>query len=928
MGWVRRLGGLLGVKELDQEYEEELRFHLDMREERNRAAGMAPERARRAARIRFGNPTVLGERMREFDVMLFPQTVVQDVRFGLRLLRRNPGFTFVAIFALAVGIGLNTTAFTAYQAFFARQIDASDAGSMVNLAVVEHSGGTNPNFSYPDYEAFRDQLHGFSGVVAVTQPEYPTLTAQGGVEIHSGEGAGWLMGKLGLVPTIGTTEKAMTLAVSENYFSVLGVTALRGRLFQASDAAELEKAPAVVISENFWHQRFLSDPAILGKTVRLNGAAFTVMGIAPHNFVGTFVAAPAVWLPLPLEPLVNRGSSLLTDREQESCRLHARLAPGVTVREAETEMTLVANQLGALHEAHTNRAQPVRVLVWPGSPFPIPIGQNHGIRLSILFVMVAVGLVLVVACANVASLQVARAAARQNELGMRLSLGASRGRIVRQLLTESALLGASAGILAFCFSWALLQVAVVMVANAFPDQYGTFVFHVTPDFSIFAFVTMISLSAGFLFGLAPALESSRSAVATAAKANAATSPKRGRGVRHLLIGTQVAVSAVLVIAGSLLIHSALRAAAMATGYDDQHTISLRLMFPGTPEYTPDHKEALVRELLDRIAATPGVVEVTRGRAPDDGDLAWAGVSTNGEPASPHNVNTYVYYEWIEPNYFSTLGIPLVEGRAMRARSGQPEPSIVLSETAARQIFGTQNPLGKTLRLGVNGFYQDRNHLLPDGPVWRVIGVARDTRGMLLDGGDTAMAYLPRPRDQAQEYPILIHTMGDPQLTINALAGIVTGVDGNLAGQALTLEAMLRQTEPFLFSSLAAAVAMTTGLLGLLLATIGIYGTVSYMVVLRTREVGIRMALGAKRGDVLGLILRESSGPVLTGLTAGVVLAGGAAYLLRHMLYGVHTLDPVSFGGVTGLFLAVALVASLVPSRRAVRIEPVVALRYE
>lgn len=928
MGMFRRIRSLFRGEAVSRELDEEMDFHLKMREQRNIEEGMKPAEARRRARLRFGNPAVWRERVSEVDLLLLPQTVWQDVRFGSRMLKRHLGFTLTAIFALGLGIGVNTAAFTAYKAFFARKLDARDPASMVNLAVVLHSGATTPTFSYPDYKAFRDQVHAFSGVIAVSLPQYPTFTAPGGVEIHTDDGAGWLMGKLGLLPSIGTSEKAMTLAVSENYFSVLGVTALRGRLFEAKDASELEKAPAVVLSENFWQHRFLSDPAILGKTVRLNGAAFTVMGIAPHNFVGTFVAAPAIWLPLPLEPLVNRGSTLLTDREQECCHLHARLAPGSPIREAESEMTVVADHLRAFHNPHSNRAQQLAALVWPGSPFPLPIWQNRELRLSMLFVLIAVGMVLVVACANVASLQLARAATRQNELGMRFSLGASRARIVRQLLTESTLLAVLAGVAAFCFSWTLLQASVVLIADAFPDQYGTFVFHVTPDLSIFAFVTAISMATGFLFGLAPALESSRSAVASAIKANPSTSPARGRRVRHALIETQVAVSAVLVIAGSLMVHSAIRAASMDTGYDDRHTISLDLAFPGTPEYTPEHEAVLVRELRGRIAALPGVVDVISGRAPDDGAPAWVAVATNGEAPSPQNVKTYVYYKWVEPKYFATLGIPLLEGRGMMAQSAQPEPLIVLSESAARQIFPGQNPLGKTLRLGVNGFYQEREQQVPDGPVWRVIGVARDTRGVLVDGADSAMAYLPLAPDHLAEHPILIRTVADPQPTIDALAGIVTGVDGNLAAQAQTLKTMLRQTPPFLISSMAASVAMTTGLLGLLLVTVGIYGTVSYIVVQRTREVGIRMALGARRGNVLLLILRESARPVVFGLGIGLVLAAGVAWLLRHLLYGVPILDAVSFGGVSLLLLSVALLAAFFPSRRAIRVDPMVALRYE
>ena len=924
MGWWGRVR-LWRRDRIEADYDEELRFHLDMREQRNVEQGLAHVEARRAARVRFGNPAVLRERMREIDLMLLPQTVWQDLRFGARMLARNPGFAFVAVFVLSVGIGMNTAAFTAYQAFFARQLDAVDPGSMVNLAVVEHSGATNPNFSYPDYEAFRDQLRGFSGVIAVTQPKEPTLEAPGGVEIHEDDGAGSLIGKLGLLPTIGTMETAMTLAVSENYFSVLGVKALRGRLFGPEDAAELKKAPAVVISENFWQRRFLSDPAILGKTVRLNGAAFTVMGVAPHNFVGTFVAAPDFWLPLPLEPLVNRGDALLTNREQECCRLHARLRPGLTMQQAQAEMNLVAERLRKLHDPKEERAQPVTAVVWPGSPFPVQVKQNRAIRLMILFVMTAVGMVLVVACANVASLQLARAAARQNELGMRLSLGASRMRIVRQLLTESVLLGVSAGALAFLLSWALLQAAVVLIADAFPEEYGTFIFHVTPDLSIFAFVAFVSLSAGFLFGLAPALESSRSAAAAALRANAATSPKRGRRLRNFLIGTQVAVSSVLVIAGSLLIHSALRAVEMETGYDAAHVVSLYLQFPGTPEYTPAHEQDLVRELRERVAGTPGVSEVTSGRAPDDGGILYGAVSLNGETPTRSNVKGYLYYTWVEPNYFRLLGIPFEVGRGWAAQDG--EASAVVSETVAKKLWPGANPLGRTFRMGTDGFYR-LGSATPDGPVWRVVGVARDVRGVLMDGSDAAMIYLPLGPDHVQEVPLLIQARSDPTRVIKGVSAAMAEVDPHLTAHAWTLEQMLRQTEPFLVSTLAAVVAAGTGLLGLLLATVGIYGTVSYIVVLRTREVGIRMALGAKKGDVLALILRESVRPVLAGLGAGIVLGAGGAYLLRGLLYGIRSFDPVSFGGVSVLFLAVALLASVIPSRRAMRIEPLTALRYE
>jgi predicted permease len=399
-------------------------------------------------------------------------------------------------------------------------------------------------------------------------------------------------------------------------------------------------------------------------------------------------------------------------------------------------------------------------------------------------------------------------------------------------------------------------------------------------------------------------------------------------LRSVLIATQVAVSAVLVIAGSLLIHSAIRAVRMDTGYDDAHVIDLTLRFPESAEYTPEHKAALIRDLHARLAAMPGVIDVTGARAPDDGDLHWAAVSLNGEKPSPQNVKAYPYYTWVEPNYFRTLGISLLFGREFEAQFGQAEGSAIVSESTAKELWPGKNPLGRTLRMGTEGFYQPAAGQHPDGPVWRVIGVARDTRGMLIDGSDSAQIYLPMPGDAVAEYPILVRTRTDPAQVTSALGAVIDAVDPNLVGMSTTLEQMLRQTEPFLAASMAAAIASTTGLLGLLLAAIGIYGTVSYMVTLRTREVGIRMALGAQKRDVVGLILRESTRPVVAGLVVGMVLAGGVAYLLRHILYGIHTIDGISFGGVSVLFLGIALLAALVPSRRAVRIEPVAALRCE
>jgi predicted permease len=639
------------------------------------------------------------------------------------------------------------------------------------------------------------------------------------------------------------------------------------------------------------------------------------------------VEAPDFWLPLYLEPLVHPDDNWLRNRESQCCRIIGRLARGVSIDQAQAEMTVVAGQLRTLHDPHSDLGKEAgKAVIWPGSPFPYPLKLDGGLEYAILLIMAAVGMVLVIACANVASLQLARAASRQSELGMRMSLGASRARIIRQLLTESALLGLVAGAVALLFSWIFLQVVVVLIADAFPAEYGTFIFHVTPDLGIFAYVFCLSLVAGILFGLAPALESSGAALSSALKASAGTAKAGGRRMRNFLMAAQVAVSLTLLIAGSMLVRSSIRALRMDTGYETRHVVNLDVRFP--EGYSADRKATLARELRARLAALPGVAAITSARAPDSNGLRTAAVALNGEKPSPQNTRAILYYTYVQPNYFQTLGIPLLFGHGFQGQASEPEAAVILSQSAAQVLWPGQNPIGRSLRLGPGGQFQMKGEVFPDGPGYEVIGVARDTRGVLLNGTDSEQIYVLMPEEQLQDSSILIRAQAAPAEIVNAIGPMISSIDPNLAAYASTLEEMLRQTESFLASSLSAAIASSVGMLGLLLASMGIYGTVSYVVVLRTREVGIRMALGAKKSDVLMLMLRESTRPVVAGLIAGMVLAEGAAYLLRGVLYGLHTVDGISFAGVSLLFLAIALLASYLPSRKAMRVDPIVALRYE
>jgi putative ABC transport system permease protein len=858
---------------------------------------------------------------------MFLDSLLQDLRHGARLLVRNPGFTLVAVLALALGIGVNTAVFTAYQAMIRRPLDARRPKELVNLALVRPSGLAQFMFSYPDYEAYRDSARSFSGLIAFSLDRM-TVSQAGDVVSQRASVAESSLGRLGLLSS-GTVnaEFGSTFVVSENYFNVLGVEAIRGRTFETMAAGEAVRSPSVLISENYWQKRFNGDPAMLGKTIRLNGVPVAVIGITPHNFMGTGAAVPDFWLPMPLAPLVHGDPNWLRNRENLKLRLFGRLAPGVAARRAQAEMTILAERMRALHDPRSESARPATALAWEGSPFPLPLNMYRGVQLAILLVMAAAAMVLVVACANVGSLQLARSRARLSELHTRLSIGATRQRLIRQLLTESAVLGAVAAIVALLVTWGLLKVAVTKLADALPPEYGTLVFDVTPDLAIFSYVLMISLAASVLFGLTPAVESSRSALAESARGS--TSPARSRRIQDVFVAAQVALALVLLIAGSMLTHSSMNALRMDPGYDSQHLLSVDYGFPIAAQYTPDRKAALVRDMRERLASLPGVSGIANGRAPNDSPFQTAAVSLDAGARMPDSTQTVLHYGFVQANYFETVGIPLVLGRGFQADRGPSDLSVVVSQSAARLLWPGESPVGRTLRLGpLDERTHDSRELIADGPAYQVIGVARDIRGVEFDGSNSKQVYLRLPDDRLQDYPILVRSIGDPTRLVKAIDPVLASIDRDLLATTSTLDEMLHRSAPFIVSSLSAVVSVTIGLFGLLLASMGIHGTVSYLVARRTREVGIRMALGAQKRDVLTLMLREGTRPVVIGLAAGMVLAVGASYLLRRVLYAVSTVDGVSFLGVPALFFGIALIAAFAPARRATSVDPGVALRYE
>jgi predicted permease len=614
--------------------------------------------------------------------MILPETILLDLRYGIRALSRSPWSTAITILSLAVGIGVNTAVFTAHKAFVDRPLDARNPSEMVNIALRRDSGSAEYAFSYPDYEAYRESVRGFSGLIAF-RPARVTLSNAGGM---IDQRTSYRRSPLARMMAAGASnaEFAFVFVVSDNYFRVLGVPALHGRTFEPGTGADSVNPPSVLVSENYWRRRFGADPAIVGKTVHLNGIAVTVIGVTPHDFVGTGVNAPAFWLPLSIEPHINADPQWLHLKENQQYRLVGRLAPGVTVGQATAQIGLVADHLRTLHTAQGESAGPVTVLVWPGSPFPLPLNHYGGLKFAILLIMFGAAMILAVASANVGSLQLARARSRETELRTRLSLGATRIRIVRQLLTENALMGLLAGVVALLFSSALLKAGVKAFTDSMPVEFGAMVFDVSPNSAVFAYAFLISLTAGILSGLTPAIQSPRSALTSSGRAG--TASVRGRRLQGVLVAVQVGLSLVLMITGSMFVRGAVNSLGMKTGYDSKQVVQLDFQFPKNTRYTAARRVALINELHMRMAALPTVTKVASGRPPGSGGFRTAAIPIGERRGTATGAQSILHYTYVQAGYFETLGIPLFLGRGFE-RQTQNGQTVILSESAAKQIFG-------------------------------------------------------------------------------------------------------------------------------------------------------------------------------------------------------------------------------------------------
>jgi predicted permease len=815
-------------------------------------------------------------------------TLWQDVRYGLRMLWRSPGFTAVAVVSLALGIGVNTAIFSLFNAVLVRPLPVvAGQASLVWLRA--------PN-SYPDYQDYREQARSFEGLAAATGTREFSLTRGGEPELLKGE------------------------FVTANYFDVLGVPVRLGRAFLEEEGRD--PLPVVVISDRLWRTRFGADASVVGRQITLNGLGFTVVGVAPEKFIGTEVGLERdLWVPLSLEPMLNpqtaeregrEGRSLLRERNSYWLAVFGRLKNGVTREQAGAEMDAVARRVAESAGERVNAEALRRV-----QPLALSGGLDPRDREEALpvagVVMGIVGLVLLIACANIAGLLVARGAVRRRETAVRQALGASRRRLVRQWLTESVLLGVAGGAAGLLLAlWA--NDLVLSYARATPLAS----LDLGLDFRVLAFTLFVSVGAGMVFGLAPALQASRLDIVTALKTEdaLARSGSRRSRLRAVFVTAQVTLSVVLLVCAGLFIRSLQSAHSIDPGFRVERALTVPVDL-GLLRYKETEGRAFYRELLSRVASQPGVESASFVRFAQLGSsFAQGQVFAEGK-AGEGDEGTSTGFNIVGPRYFETMGTRLARGRDFTDADREGSPgAVVVNETLARTLWPDDDALGK--RLSFEG---------ARGPFYEVVGIARDGKYRSL--GDRSRPYVYRPLMQSYEpkMTLVVRTSGEPTALAGAVRTQLRALDPNLpVADVRTLE------DQFDLSLLPSRVAAWTlgafGLLALALAAIGVYGVVSYSVAQRTREIGVRVALGASRRDVLRLVLGDGLKMVAAGLAVGLLLALAATRLVAGFLYGVGATDPVTFAGVPLLLGAVALAAGYLPARRATKVDPMKALRYE
>ncbi len=828
------------------------------------------------------------------------RTLWQDLRYGARMLLKNRGLTFVAVLSLALGIGANTSIFSLINAVMFKPLPVRNPEQLVALYTTEAQGDFSNAFSYPDYVDYRDHNEVFTALVG--HAGIPLSLSSSDAKSDGGSQPELIWGE----------------AVTGNYFSGLGVETARGRTFTLEEDDAPGTHPVAVLNYNFWQRRFGADASVIGKTLTLNGHDFTVVGVAGKNFTGTkFLGfTPDVWVPLMMYgQLVPESSDRLAQRGSHWLELRGRLKPGVSMEQARAAMNVVARQL---HQAYpkTDGDETMHVISGKTKVEPFLVEKNL-LPIASGLLMSLVGIVLLIACANVANLLLARASVRRREIAIRLALGASRARLIRQLLTESLLLSVLGGALGLLLAlWFTDLIVAGSPTLDFPVDYG-----VQLDVRVLGFAILLSLFTGIIFGLAPALQASRPELVTALKNEASASGKHSRGVslRSVLVIAQVALSLVLLVSAGLFIKSTRNAQRVETGFDVQHLL-LMSVDVGLQGYDEAKARAFYKRVIERVENVPGVRHASFAfPLPLDAYGDGRGVLVEGQMLKGDERPPTVSMSIAGPEFLETLGTQLVQGRDFNARDKEDAPRVVIiNETMAHRFFGSSAPNALGKRLSVSG---------PAGPYLEVIGVAADGKYGTLGEDPQPYLFLPLLQHYASRITLVARTEGSPQALIDPVRREIHALDANLPVFGVKTGVQFMQR----LQSASQGIATLTGIFGLLallLAMIGIYGVMAYMVAQRTHEIGIRIALGAQSSDVLKLVVGHGLWLVLIGVGLGLIGALAATRVMASLLYGVSATDPLIFASVALLLTIIALVACYVPARRATKVDPMIALRHE
>jgi predicted permease len=840
MNWLQRL---IRSRRMEKELDSELRFHFESQVADKMKAGASETEARRATRLEFGGLDQIKEDCRESRGTIWLQSLVQDLRFGARILARSPGFSAAAILVLALGIGVNILAFSLYNLIALQSIPVRDPATLVSI---QRRSPTNitPSVPYASIAYYRDNAKSLASVMA-TMSAAPMVLNQDEERIH---------------PSF----------VTANYFSELGASSAAGRLFDPSREDSSASAPVAVLSYRFWQRRFDGDPSVIGKTLYLAGKPATVIGVTARAFANLGSENPDIWLPLLQHSYFVEGSKALSDPKFDGMLIMwGRLAPSVSYSQAEQELLALTNQL----------RKPYPAVIWDHEYILVTAGA-HFFPLSfqdqppvLPFVGLLVLLILAVACANLGGLLMARGVNRRPEIQLRFNLGARKSRVFRQLLTESLLLGALGSIAALPLSYIVLRLALVYAdAPAWMSA--------LPDWRVLVFTAAMGIVAAIFFGMLPTLQMVRR--------------KKDRTMWHqLVVCAQVGASCVLLIMAGLLVRATLHTLYTDPGFRYEQVLSID---PGLSDhgYTPSTAQTYLDQLQNRLRRVPGVISVSMALSPPlvNTEVMISGITVGGR-------QVLIYPNWVGPEFFETMGIPLLRGRYIRP--GETN-AVVLSESLARKRWPTEDPIGKS--------WKDGKEI--------VVGVVGNTRAMELNNTDATEIYYPPSADRLSGMSILVKTGGDPKAVSANVKLIAGSIDPKLFPTVTPLKAGFRKSVAQV-EQIATLISLLGGI-GIFLAVVGLLGLVAYTVSQRTKEIAIRLAIGASRKEIVLAVLRRFVWSVLAGLAAGVGITVGLSQILRRGLYGISGLDPVSYLGAIAMLIAILTTAAVLPIRRAFRLD--------